>query len=250
MPSFISDDVEIAYMDEGQGDPILLIHGFASNLNVNWVDTGWVKTLVGAGRRVIALDNRGHGNSEKLYDLEAYEAPLMADDAKRLLDHLEISQADIMGYSMGARITAFLTMAHPAHVRSAIFAGLGYNMVRGIGGAGPIAAALEADSINDVVSDTARTFRAFAESTKSDLKALATCIRASRTQITAEDLSRINKPVLIAVGTKDVVAGPAQPLADIIPGAQVLDIENRDHMRAVGDPIYKQGVLEFLIQRL
>lgn len=249
MQTFDSDGVEIAYIDEGEGEPILLIHGFASNIATNWVDTGWVRTLQRAGRRVIAIDNRGHGESEKLYDTEKYAAPMMADDAKRLLDHLEIDSADVMGYSMGARITAFLTMRHPEKVRGAIFAGLGYNMVRGVGGSGPIARALEADSIDDVVNDTARTFRAFAESTSSDLKALAACIRSSREKITAEDLGKISRPVLVAVGSEDVIGGSATALAELIPGAEAFVIEGRDHMKAVGDRAYKDAVLEFLSRR-
>lgn len=249
MQTFDSDGVEIAYIDEGEGEPILLIHGFASNVATNWIDTGWVRTLLRAGRRVIAIDNRGHGASEKLYDTEKYAAPIMADDAERLLDHLGVERADVMGYSMGARITAFLAMRHPEKVRSAIFAGLGYNMVRGVGGSGPIARALEADSIDDVANDTARTFRAFAESTKSDLKALAACIRSSREKITAEDLGTIAKPVLVAVGTDDVIGGSATALAALIPGAEALEIQGRDHMKAVGDRSYKEAVLDFLERR-
>ena len=249
MKTFESDGVEIAYTDEGDGDPILLIHGFASNVQINWVDTGWVRTLLNAGRRVIAIDNRGHGESEKLYDPEYYAAPLMAGDAGRLLDHLSIERADVMGYSMGARITAFLTMQRPEKVRSAILAGLGVNMVRGLGGSGPIALALEAPSIDDVMNETARTFRLFAESTSSDLLALAACIRASRDKITPEALAEIHTPVLVAVGTRDVIGGPAKGLADLIPGAKALDIEGRDHMKAVGDRSFKDGVLEFLNQR-
>ena len=103
MHSFDSNGVEIAFSDAGRGAPILLIHGFASNSAVNWADTGWVETLIRARRRVIAIDNRGHGMSEKLYDSEKYAAPVMAGDAGRLLDHLKIARADVMGYSMGAR---------------------------------------------------------------------------------------------------------------------------------------------------
>ncbi|HEX7076402.1 MAG TPA: alpha/beta hydrolase [Hyphomicrobiaceae bacterium] len=246
---FQSDGVEIAYLDEGAGDPILLIHGFASNTNVNWVDTGWVRFLTSNGFRVISIDNRGHGQSQKLYDVEDYGAPLMAEDARRLLDHLGIGRADVMGYSMGARIAAFLALAHPDRVRSCIFGGLGINMVRGVAGTGPIAHALEADSIDQVTNPTARTFRAFAEQTKSDLKALAACIRASRSPLTAEDVGRISCPVLIAVGSDDVVGGSAEALADLIPGAEALVIQGRDHMKAVGDRRYKEGVLAFLKRR-
>lgn len=249
MQTFDSDGVEIAFLDEGEGDPILLIHGFASNVATNWVDTGWVRFLTAAGMRVVAIDNRGHGASEKLYDPEQYPSPVMAEDARRLLQHLNIPRADVMGYSMGARITAFLTMAQPELVRSAILAGLGINMVRGVGGAGPIAKALEAPSIDDVMNDTARTFRAFAESTGSDLLALAACIRSARDKITAEALGDIATPVLVAVGTDDVIGGSATELAALIPGAKALEIEGRDHMKAVGDRRYKEGVLEFLHDR-
>src|SRR5690606_31002558 len=142
MRRFDSDGVEIAYMDEGQGDPVLLIHGFASNAATNWRDTGWIRFLTGNGYRAIALDNRGHGASEKLYDPEAYSGPVMAEDSRRLLDHLGIERADVIGYSMGARLAAFLCLAHPNRVRSATLAGLGANMMRGLGPPQPIADAL------------------------------------------------------------------------------------------------------------
>jgi len=249
MPSFDSDGVEIAFIDEGEGEPLLLIHGFASNIAANWMDPGWVRTLTQSGRRVIAYDNRGHGKSDKLYDPDVYGAPLMAEDGRRLLDHLDMTRADVLGYSMGARIAAFLTLAYPERVRSLILGGLGINMVRGVVGSGPIAKALEAPRIEDVTNDTARSFRAFAEQTKSDLKALAACIRGPREKITPERLATIAVPTLIAVGSNDVIAGSGAELATLIPGAQFLDIPGRDHMRAVGDATFKQGVLDFLTRR-
>jgi pimeloyl-ACP methyl ester carboxylesterase len=248
MHQFDSDGVKIAYRDEGEGPPVLLIHGFASNSAVNWVGPSWIRTLSDAGYRAIALDNRGHGESEKLYDEAAYGAPLMAEDARRLLDHLDIEKAHVIGYSMGARIGSFLTARHPQRVASLTLSGMGINLVRGVGGAGPIAAALEADSVDDVTNDAARSFRIFADQTGSDRRALAACIRASREPITVEALSEAGVPILIAVGTDDVVAGSASELAALLPGAQVLDIPGRDHMRAVGDPVHKKGVLAFLAE--
>lgn len=249
MPVFDSDGVELAYIDEGGGEPILLIHGFASSATVNWVDTGWVRTLTQAGLRAIAIDNRGHGGSAKLYAPAAYGASTMAEDARRLLDHLSIDRADVMGYSMGARIAAFLALNHPDRVRSAIFGGLGANMVRPMAGTGPIAAALEAPSMEAVSNPTARTFRAFAEATHSDLKALAACIRGSRDPIVSDALRGLACPVLVAVGSDDVIGGSPVDLAAIIPGAQALVIDGRDHMKAVGDRRYKDGVLAFLRHR-
>ncbi len=249
MQTFNSDGVEIAYLDEGSGDPVLLIHGFASNVATNWVDTGWVKSLTGAGYRVIAYDNRGHGHSEKLYRLEDYGAPIMAEDARRLLDHLGIHSAHVMGYSMGARISAFLAFAHPERVRSLVFGGLGINMVRGVAGTGPVAHALEAATIDEVTNPTARTFRAFAEQTKSDLKALAACIRSARAPITPEALAALRCPVLVVVGERDVIGGSATALAALIPGAQGMALADRDHQKAVGDKGFKEAVLSFLAEQ-
>lgn len=254
MPTFRNGDVDIAYLDEGKdgakpGDPILLIHGFASTRAVNWVNPGWVSTLTAAGRRVIALDNRGHGESSKLYDPAAYHTARMAEDAIALLDHLKIERADILGYSMGARIAAFMAAANPQRVRSAILGGLGYRLVDGAGLPESIADALDAPSLADVTDPQGRTFRAFADQTKSDRRALAACIRGSRQVMPAEQFAALKPPVLIAVGSKDDVAGSAQQLADLLPGARVLDIPGRDHMLAVGDKVFKSGVLQFLNER-
>src|SRR5262245_42178111 len=126
--SFSHGAVDIAYLDEGEGDPIVLVHGFASRKEVNWVNPSWVTTLTRAGRRVVALDNRGHGQSAKLYDPEDYHTTRMAEDVRALMDHLQIARADVMGYSMGARICAFLAVAHPERVRSVILGGLGIHL--------------------------------------------------------------------------------------------------------------------------
>jgi pimeloyl-ACP methyl ester carboxylesterase len=249
MPSFENDGVEIAFLDEGGGEPIVLVHGFASTKEVNWVQPGWVSTLVQNGRRVIALDNRGHGASSKLYDPAAYRTEVMAEDVRALLDHLGIERADVMGYSMGARIAAFLALRHGPRVRSAILGGLGIKLVEGVGLPETIADALEAPSLAQVTDTTGRLFRAFAEQTKSDLKALAACIRGSRQTLSKEEVARIAVPLLIGVGTKDDVAGSASALAALVPGARALDIPGRDHMLAVGDKVFKAGVLQFLGER-
>jgi len=251
MPSFHNGAVEIAYLDTGQGDPIVLIHGFASSKEFNWVNPSWVGELTRAGRRVIAFDNRGHGASSKLYDPAAYEMTLMAGDVRALLDHLGIARADVIGYSMGARIAAFVAVHHPERVRSVVFGGLGIRMVEPHGSsiAPRIVAALEAPSLADVSDPVGRPFRTFAERTNSDLKALAACMSRPRTLLTPEQVAGIKVPVLVAVGTKDDVAGSGPALAALIPGARALDIPDRDHMLAVGDKLFKATVIEFLNQR-
>ncbi|MFO1033063.1 MAG: alpha/beta hydrolase [Hyphomicrobiales bacterium] len=248
MQKFNSAGVEIAYRDEGHGYPVLLIHGFASNMRVNWVATGWHKTLLDAGYRLIMIDNRGHGESGKLYDSSQYAATMMAEDARRLLDHLGIARAAVMGYSMGARISAFLTLLHPDKVECAVFSGLAERLVTGVGGAEAIAQGLEAETMTDVTDPGARSFRLFAEQTKSDRLALAACIRSSRVKIKAEALVAIRCPVLVVAGSEDDVAGAVQPLVDMIPGARGVTLPGRNHMNAVGDRGHKQAVLAFLAE--
>src|SRR6201995_138539 len=249
MPSFQHDDVEIAYLDEGEGDPIMLVHGFASTKNVNWVYPTWVSELRKNGCRVIALDNRGQGDSPKLYDPAQYSIPIMASDVVALMDPLGIERADVMGYSLGGRMTAWLGLNAPERLRSAILGGIGLGMIEGGGPGENVAQALEAPSLEDVTDPVGRTFRAFADQTRSDRLALAACLRGSRGLMTKEEAAGIAVPVLIAVGTTDEVAGSAEALGEIIPGSEVLDIPGRDHMRAVGDKVYKTGVLDFLSRR-
>jgi pimeloyl-ACP methyl ester carboxylesterase len=246
MPTFKNGSVDIAYLDEGDGEPVVLVHGFASSKEVNWVNPGWFTTLKGAGRRVIALDDRGHGQSSKLYEPAAYHTTKMASDVRALLAYLGINRADVIGYSMGARITAFFALESPGLVRSIVLGGLGMHLIEGVGLPESIAEALEAPSLADVADPQGRTFRAFADQTKSDRRALAACIRGSRQVLSREQVASIRAPALVAIGTKDVVAGSAEDLAAILPNGRALPIPNRDHMLAVGDKVFKTGVLEFL----
>jgi pimeloyl-ACP methyl ester carboxylesterase len=251
---FSSDGVEIAFIDVAPeahdlSEPILLIHGFASSHRINWVNPRWVETLVRAGRRVVAFDNRGHGESEKLYDPADYRSDLMARDAANLLAHLELTRADVMGYSMGARIASFLALAEPGLVRALILGGLGDRLVHGAGLPEGIAEAMEAPSLESLTDPTQRMFRAFADQTKSDRAALAACIRGSRQSLTPKGAARITQPTLVAVGTRDAVAGDPHKLVAMLPRAEALDIEGRDHNLAVGDKAFKAGVLDFLGRR-
>ncbi len=250
MQTFSHDGFEIAFIDRepesGSGDPVLLVHGFASSHHVNWVAPGWMKTLTEAGYRAIAFDNRGHGRSTKSYDTADYTPHAMAGDAAALLDHLGIGKAHVFGYSMGARISTFLALEHPEKVATLILGGLGSGMIDGVGDWDPIAEALVAPDPEAITHPRGRMFRTFADQTRSDRQALAACIETSRELIAEDQLAGIRQPVLIGVGTKDDIAGSAQELAALLPDAEAFDIEGRDHMLAVGDRSWKAKVLQFL----
>jgi len=236
----------LAYRDKGLGIPILLIHGFASSSWVNWVATGWFALLEAAGFRVIAIDNRGHGYSDKSHDARDYTPEAMADDACALLAHLGISQAHVMGYSMGARISAFMALRHLTQMRSLILGGLGLGLVQGTGHWEPVAKALLAENIAEITDERGLMFRKFADRTGSDKQALAACVITSKKELTKAQLRSLDLPVLVAVGENDELAGRPEPLSTLLPNAAALLIPKRDHMLSVGDKIYKQGVLEFL----
>ncbi len=251
MQEFSSLGVRIAYIDaspqaQTPGRPVLLIHGFASNHAVNWVFPHWLKTLNGAGRRVIAFDNRGHGRSEKLYRPQDYDLSLMAGDALNLLDHLGIAKADVIGYSLGARIAAVFALAYPERAGAFIFGGIGEKLIETPGLGEAIAQALEAPSAAVLEMGLGKAFRTFAETTKSDLRALAACARGARRQFSKADLAQIAAPVLVAVGSKDDIAGDPLPLAALFPAGEALAIPDRDHNRSVGDAGFKKAALAFL----
>ena len=249
MPSFTYDGVTLDYIDEGDVDPVVLVHGFGSNKEMNWVGPSWTSALKRAGYRAIAFDDRGHGRSSKFYNPADYDLAKMAGDVVALMGHLGIPRADLIGYSMGARIVGYTAVAHPERVRSVVLGGIGERFVDGPAGRPIIAEALEAASLDDVTDPVGRVFRKFAEQTKSDLKALAACMRGERKVITKAQAAAIRAPVLIAVGTADDIAGSGETLVKLIPGSRFLPIPGRDHNRAVGDPVFKQGVLDFLARR-
>lgn len=246
MEKFASDGLKLAYRVEGQGHPVLLIHGFASTHRVNWVDTGWVKELVRAGYRVIMFDGRGHGASDKPHDEDAYSLSLMAEDAVALLDHLGEPGADIVGYSMGAMVALIMAMNHPERVDRVVAAGVGKNLLDPTRESDTVADALLADSLKSVDTRMGRMFRAFADQNRQDRKALAACWRAVRQPFPVEGLAKISRPVLVVAGGDDEQAGAPGELAARIPGAKAVSVPGRDHMKAVGDKGTKDAVLDFL----
>ncbi|UOM33141.1 alpha/beta fold hydrolase [Acuticoccus sp. I52.16.1] len=246
MATFTSDGLTLDYADEGEGAPVLMIHGFASNKAVNWANTSWVRTIVQSGRRAIRIDNRGHGASEKVYDADLYRTDLMGADAIRLLDHLGIEKATLFGYSMGARIAAFAALGAPERVSTLVLSGMASALVDGHAGSDMIAGALKAPSRDAITDPQALTYRVFAEQTGSDLAALSACIQASRQVLGADEVARIAVPTLVVAGSADTVSGSPEELAALIPDAEAVTLEGKDHMTAVGDREHKAKVLDFL----
>ncbi len=248
MPHFLSSGIELAYEVYGEGRPVLLIHGFASSGVINWVETGWVEALNKAGWQAITIDNRGHGLSRKLYDPRLYFAHDMADDAARLLDRLGFEALPVMGYSMGARISAFLAVRHPQRVTRAVWGGMGLDLDTGLATTEEIIDALTAERLEDAKGPTGRQFRIFADHSRADRAALAACLTSSREPMAEADVRRIGQPTLIVVGEKDDLAGDPAALARLMPHAEPFIVPKRNHMLATGDAKFKARALAFLAE--
>jgi pimeloyl-ACP methyl ester carboxylesterase len=234
---------------EGEGDDaIVLVHGFASNARDNWQQTGWTRALAGAGHRVVALDCRGHGASDKPHDPAAYAPGLMAEDVLAVMQHADAERPHLMGYSMGASLSLELLARHPERFRTAVIAGIGDGVLgRGLRDSGAIAAALLAPDAGSIEDPVGRAFRAFAEQGSNDLEALAACMRRERKPIDREALAAVQIPVLVVLGDQDVLAGPAEKLVSSFPNAR-LEVVPGDHLSAVAEPRFREVVLDFLAQ--
>lgn len=241
---FESNGVRLHYELHGREDgrPIVVVHGFASHYRLNWVGTRWQETLTGAGFRVIGLDCRGHGQSEKPHDVAAYAANVMAGDVRNLLDHLGVERADYLGFSMGARIGLQVVLDHPERVSKAVLAGLGTEGA--ISQAEAIARAFRGGPAEGPVAES---FYKFASGHKgNDLEALACCIVGLERTVDQGRLGGIETPVLVVIGDRDELVSGAHELVEMIPSARLVTVPGRDHLGTVPAREFKQAALEFL----
>lgn len=228
------------------GPPVLLVHGFASRRRTNWVSPGWYRALGEAGRRVIAFDHRGHGESEASHDPADYDEGRLADDCTTVMAACGVAQADVIGYSMGSMVAIRLMLDQPDRVRRVVLGGLGDNFIHVPAFNDAVPEALLTEDPFAITDATALTFRVFADQQHQDRVALAACWRRPRTPFDAAAMARIETPVRVICGDKDRITGSPQPLADAIPGAGAVLVPGRDHMTAVGDKVTKAEALGFL----
>jgi len=243
------EGLSIAYESVGQGEPVLLVHGFASSRAQNWRATGWYEALTGAGRRVIAMDCRGHGESDKPTDPALYDYMLMAGDVLTVLGAAGTGRADIMGYSMGGHLGLIVLMERPEVLRRLVVGGVGETYLHGVSRSRfAIADALLEPDASRITDSVQKSFRAFADQPGKDRNALAACMRGERKAYPAGELALSTRPSLIVCGENDMISGPPGRLAAALHDGRAVTIPGRDHMSAVGDKRTKDAVLAFLAE--
>ncbi len=242
---------EISFSDQGAGDGVVLVHGFAASVQENWVKAGWMQMLTRANRRVIAIDLRGHGQSEKLTQSTDYSLALMAQDVLAIVEHLQVKKPDLIGFSLGARVVLELLRQRGDRFLLGVLCGVGEVLINPRMDRDPeaFAQAMEASAVDQVSDDMAKRFRMFAEGQGQDLRALAAVSRglnASGAGWTREMLAPIKNEILVVAGSGDELAGSPQALAACFPNAKGKTIPGCGHMDCLTQPMFKAAVMDFL----
>ncbi len=241
----------IAYSDQGQGDAIVLVHGFAASVRENWDKAGWLQMLARANRRVVAIDLPGHGESDRPHEEAAYSLDVFAGDVLALTEHLQLKKPDLMGFSLGARVVLQVLEQRPERFLLGVLCGVGDALLtpRSERPTIALADALAAPSAAEAPEGLARQFRLFAEAQQQDLQALAACARSlnqTTAEWTRERLAAIRSEILVVAGSSDELAGSAPRLAACFPNAKGKQIPGCGHMDCLTQPMLKAAVMDFL----
>jgi pimeloyl-ACP methyl ester carboxylesterase len=261
---FDSNGVRIRFVEKGTGEPVLLIHGYTRNLETNWVDAGVFENLA-RDHHVIAFDLRGHGKSGKPHDPGAYGREFV-QDALRLLDHLQIRRAHIVGYSLGATIAAKLLTTDPGRFLTVTLGAsggsrnwvpeddqIGERNAAELEGDAPFRRLVIALTPLDEPKRTDADIRAQSEAwaAMNDIKALAAYNRGGMRELEAtdEEMSAVKVPVLGVVGSVDAALRGLKELQTILPSMRLVVIDGATHAgerSAARRPGFVDAIREFI----
>jgi pimeloyl-ACP methyl ester carboxylesterase len=253
MNRFNSGGLTLAFDDIVPATPamgtVLLVHGFATSRVENWRRLGWLSAFERRGYRTIALDLRGHGESDKPHDPAAYGRDRMTGDITALMDHLALGPVILMGYSMGAHLSLRLALDAPGRVDRLILGGVGGRLITGsppAAGSMTMAEALATEDPEVIADPLLRGFRLFAEQQGEDRLALAACSQGGGAPVVGDDLARLRAPTLVVAGALDTLAGDPHALAETIADAKGVTLAACDHFSAIPHALFKAAVFDFL----
>ena len=237
------DGGRLSYRIEGQGRPVVMLHGFLANSRFNWIEPGIAKAIAEAGFAAIMLDLRGHGESDASEDPAAYPPDALARDGEALVAHLALADYDLVGYSLGAR-TAMRMLVRGAQPRRCVLGGMGDSGILGSAARG----AFFADAISNGEASrhpqAAKIIHAMIARGKLKAKAMLNVI-AAQVQTAPGELARIETPILVVSGSEDSDNGDAEGLASLLKNAEAQRVPC-NHLSAVQAPELAQAIIAFL----
>jgi len=237
------DGVELAWTEMGEGRPLVLIHGYFSTAEVNWIKYGHAAKLAARGFRVIMPDLRAHGLSARPHDPAAYPPDVLMRDGFALVEHLGLADYDLGGYSLGAR-TVLRMLVHGARPRRVVLCGMGLGGLTDTRGRGAYFRRVLTNLGSFERGSSEWLTEAFLKTTRGDPEALLlilqTFVDTPEAEIAATDL-----PALVVAGAEDFDNGSAQELADLLPNGRFVEIPG-NHMSAVTRPELGDAIAEFL----
>lgn len=244
--------MRLHYEVVGDGRPLVLVHGWGADSRRNWVDLGWVDVLAPI-RRIVLMDSRGHGRSEPAPAQADYGYAAMSEDVLQVMDELEIAEADLFGYSMGAFIGVSLLGHHRVRFSSMVLGGIGDETEESAAVGHLIAAWLRVEDPGEIVDPVGRAYRRYVDADPvNDREALAMAALqmwpdGHPLALGGDGLADVDIPVLIVDGADDhPYVDTVGHLVAGIPGAELVTIPGTDHHTVVGDPRFKAAVLQFL----
>lgn len=237
------DGAELVWYEVGEGSPVLLLHGLFSNAHTNWIKFGHAVEIASRGFRIIMPDLRAHGASAAPHDAASYPADVLVQDAKALIDHLELEEFDLGGFSLGARTVAGM-LIDGVRPRRAVLAGMGLEGLTGWG--------RRRDFFVTAIERRAEASRGdphwlaiqFMKTMKIDVDA-ARLLLASPSELDPAKLGGIDVPTLVVCGSEDHDNGSAEALAGEVPGARFVEVPGT-HMSSVTKPELGRAIADFL----
>lgn len=248
----VGDGIRVATYAWGEiSDPVVVaVHGFASSTRDNWVDTGWVRDLLRAGYRVIGIDQRGHGASEKPTRPEDFDVRQLAGDVETVLDTYLVDEARYLGYSLGARVGWEVAQDIPERIPRAVLGGVPDGIPLARLNVGQVRALIEHGTpVTDrVTGNYLRLVERVPGNSLRSLLALAEGMRSSR-QVDPDPQRAPRQPVLFATGTLDAIIEGSRALAAACPQGRFVAIPDRHHFNAPGSRVFRAEAIAFLGER-
>lgn len=224
---------------------VMCVHGFASSTRDNWVNTGWVRDLTRAGFRVLGVDQRGHGASDKPHEPSAYGMDALVDDLVTVLDTHLLDSVYYAGYSLGARVGWQLAAHVPQHIERAVLGGIPDG--RPLARLNLDQARAYAEHGTPVQDQVTLNYCTVAERVAgNDLLALLALAEGMRYADSDPDPTRPpRQPILFATGSDDAILEQSRRLADATPAGSFVELPDRHHFNAPGSRVFRQAGVEF-----